>query len=201
MRINFDKGNGLVPVIVQDNSSMKVLMLVYMNREAFELTQKSGLLSFYSRSRGKLWTKGETSGNFLQVKDILLDCDQDTLLIKAIPLGPTCHTGEDTCFRETNTPGIEFLIVLEEFLRGRQNELPEGSYTTSLFQEGPSKISQKVGEEAVELVIEAMLKNDENFLNEAADLIYHILVLLLDRGFGLRDVIEVLKKRHKKKAT
>ena len=127
MRINFDKGNGLVPVIVQDNSSMKVLMLGYMNREAFELTQKSGLLSFYSRSRGKLWTKGESSGNFLQVKDILLDCDQDTLLIKAIPLGPTCHTGEDTCFRETNTPGIEFLIVLEEFLRGRQNELPEGS--------------------------------------------------------------------------
>lgn len=194
--IDFGKGDGLVPVIVQDYSTLNVLMLGYMNSAAFEKTKESGKVCFYSRSKGRLWTKGETSGNFLEVKKILVDCDNDTLLIKAKPEGPVCHTGTETCFDDDNKPGIEFLNVLEDFLRKRQKELPGGSYTTSLFQGGPSKIGQKVGEEAVELVIEAMLKNDENFLNEAADLVYHLIVLLLDRGFALEDVVKVLRTRH-----
>ena len=188
--------DGLIPAIIQDVENNEVLMLGYMNSAAFEKTKESGLVCFYSRSKGRLWTKGETSGNFLEVKNILVDCDNDTLLIKVEPKGPVCHTGADTCFDESNQSGIEFLSILEAFLVKRKKELPEGSYTTSLFQEGTAKISQKVGEEAVELVIEAMQKNDENFLNEAADLTYHLLVLLLDRGFGLRDVVKILEARH-----
>jgi len=196
MKIDFGKGGGLVPVVVQDYSTLNVLMLGYMNQEAFDKTQSSGLVCFYSRSKGRLWTKGETSGNFLKVKKILVDCDNDTLLIKAEPQGPVCHTGADTCFDEDNKQGIEFLSFLEDFLRKRKGEMPEGSYTTSLFKLGSSKIAQKVGEEAVELVIEAMLKNDENFLNEAADLVYHFIILLLDRGYGLGDVSKILETRH-----
>ncbi len=196
MNIDFDKGNGLVPVIVQDALTKKVLMLGYMNEEALSKTLDSGLITFYSRSKGRLWTKGESSGNFLELVSLSEDCDRDTLLIQANPKGPVCHTGSDTCFKEVNESGIEFLGSLEDFLRKRQKELPLGSYTTSLFQSGPSKIAQKVGEEAVELVIEAMLKNDADFLNEAADLVYHLIVLLLDRGFGLGDISKVLKSRH-----
>lgn len=196
MDINFEKGGGLVPVVVQDYSTQRVLMLAYMNEEALTKTQESGLLTFYSRSKSRLWTKGETSGNFLQVKEIKVDCDKDTLLIKAEPKGPVCHTGTDTCFDENNKRGIGFLAELESFLGKRKKEMPEGSYTTALFNEGTSRISQKVGEEAVELVIEAMQKNDVNFLSEAADLVYHMIVLLLDRGYGLADVAKVLEDRH-----
>jgi phosphoribosyl-ATP pyrophosphohydrolase/phosphoribosyl-AMP cyclohydrolase len=196
--IDFSKGNGLVPVIVQDYLTNKVLMLAYMNEEALEKTQKEKIVTFYSRSKSRLWTKGETSGNYLHVKEILSDCDKDTLLIKVKPAGPACHTGSDTCFSEENISRIEFLAELEDFLSCRKNELPEGSYTTHLFNSGTPKIAQKVGEEAVELVIESLLKdNDDDFLNESADLVYHLIVLLLNRGYKLEDVAAVLKSRHK----
>lgn len=194
--IDFSKGAGLVPVIVQDAITLRILMLGYMNEEAYQKTLTEGKVTFFSRSKKRLWTKGETSGNFLFVKNIQLDCDRDTLLVTVTPVGAVCHTGTDTCFNEVNRTGAEFLFELELFLKKRKEEMPEGSYTTSLFQKGASKIGQKVGEEAVELVIEAMQDNDTDFLNEAADLVYHLVVLLLNRGYDLGDVARVLKSRH-----
>lgn len=199
MNIDFKKGNGLIPAIIQDDQTGKVLMLGYMNEEALQKTREDRLVCFFSRSKGRLWTKGETSGNYLHVREILLDCDQETLLIKAHPDGPTCHTGQDTCFSEINQPGLDFLKVLQNFLFERRQQLPEGSYTTHLFKSGTAKIAQKVGEEAVELVIESMKSdNKEDFLGEAADLVYHLIVLLLDKGYDLNHVAAVLQGRHQK---
>jgi phosphoribosyl-ATP pyrophosphohydrolase/phosphoribosyl-AMP cyclohydrolase len=199
--MDYQKLNGLVPAIIQDATTDTVLMLGFMNAEALEKTRKEGIVTFFSRTRNRLWTKGEESGNFLHVVEILKDCDKDTLLIKANPAGPVCHTGSDTCFNETNTPhqeplGIEFISELQELIQTRKDQLPEGSYTTSLFKEGINKIAQKVGEEAVELVIEAKDDNDELFLNEAADLVYHLLVLLSAKGKDIKDVTAVLEQRH-----
>ncbi len=201
MDIDFAKyESGLVPAIIQDAVTGRVLMLGFMNREAYELTVKTGKVTFYSRSRKKLWTKGETSGNYLTLKSILPDCDRDTLLIKAVPSGPVCHTGADTCFKEINDPSgfssPEFISYLEEVIIDRRDFPVEGSYTNHLFSKGLSRIAQKVGEEAVELVIEAMGENKQLFLGEAADLIYHLLVLLAQKGYALNEVIEVLKNRH-----
>lgn len=193
--INFEKAGGLVPCIIQDVRTNKVLMLGFMNDEAYQKTQAEKRVTFYSRTKQRLWTKGETSGNFLEVKEIITDCDQDTLLIKVIPLGPVCHTGADTCFNESNN---EFsLRSLEEVIKNRKANPIKGSYTTSLFEAGINKVAQKVGEEAVELVIESKDDNEELFLNEAADLLYHYLVLLTHKGYSLTDVIEVLAKRHR----
>ncbi len=193
--LKFDE-KGLIPAIVQDAETRVVLMLGYMNRESLEKTLTSGLVCFYSRSRQKLWTKGEESGNFLNLKDIKVDCDQDTLLIKASPAGPTCHTGTDTCWKEENQDN-DFLFFLQRFLQKRKNDSPEESYTARLISWGINKVAQKVGEEAVELVIEAKDNNEELFLNEAADLMYHYIVLLIAKGYGLEDVCRVLKSRHK----
>ena len=200
--MDFKKLNGLVPAIIQDADSKVVLMLGFMDQEALEKTREDGKVTFYSRTRKRLWTKGEESGNFLHVVEILEDCDQDTLLIKARPAGPVCHTGSDTCFSESNTgapprDGLSFLTQLQELIHQRKARMPEGSYTTTLFNAGINKIAQKVGEEAVELVIEAKDENDELFLNEAADLVYHLLVLLSARGKDLSDVVSVLEERHK----
>jgi phosphoribosyl-ATP pyrophosphohydrolase/phosphoribosyl-AMP cyclohydrolase len=199
MMINFDKsGDGLVPAIIQDATTLKVLMLGYMNSEAFEKTKTEGKVTFYSRTRQKLWTKGEESGNFLNVVSMAIDCDNDTLLIKVNPEGPTCHTGADTCWNETNqADDIQFLKHLQDFIDQRKVMMPEGSYTTSLFQKGTRKITQKVGEEAVETIIGAMANDDENFLYEAADLLYHLIVLLTHKGYRLEDLARELKKRHK----
>jgi phosphoribosyl-ATP pyrophosphohydrolase/phosphoribosyl-AMP cyclohydrolase len=197
MKINFDKQNGLVPAIIQDSVTKKVLMLGYMNKEALKITKETGKVTFYSRSRQTLWTKGETSGNFLYLKDIKLDCDSDTLLIQAAPAGPVCHTGTDTCWAEENTQGVDFLLHLEQVIEDRKTSTAEKSYTKSLFDKGINKIAQKVGEEAVELVIEAKDNNDELFINEAADLMFHYLVLLNKKGFCLEDVVKVLEERHK----
>jgi phosphoribosyl-ATP pyrophosphohydrolase/phosphoribosyl-AMP cyclohydrolase len=195
-QINFAKLNGLVPCIVQDAASNVVLMLGFMNEEAFQKTLNEKKVTFYSRTKERLWTKGETSGNFFHLVDIRLDCDQDTLLIKVDPAGPACHTGADTCFNEQN-PGWD-LSSLERVIADRRSHPKAGSYTTTLFESGMNKIAQKVGEEAVELVIEAKDNNKELFLNEAADLMYHYLVLLQAKGSSLQDVLAVLKKRHKK---
>jgi phosphoribosyl-ATP pyrophosphohydrolase/phosphoribosyl-AMP cyclohydrolase len=197
MKINFDKQNGLVPAIIQDSVTKKVLMLGYMNKEALKITKETGKVTFYSRSRQTLWTKGETSGNFLYLKDIKVDCDSDTLLIQAAPTGPVCHTGTDTCWAEENTQGVDFLLHLEQVIEDRKTSTAEKSYTKSLFDKGINKIAQKVGEEAVELVIEAKDNNDELFINEAADLMFHYLVLLNKKGFCLEDVVKVLEERHK----
>lgn len=187
--------DGLVPAVVQDEKTGQVLMLGYMNAEALKITQTSGLATFFSRSKQRLWTKGETSGNTLQVSQILLDCDQDALLLKVDPTGPVCHLGTDTCWRETNQP-TQFLKTLEIFIRQRKKDAPEGSYTASLFAAGIPKIAQKVGEEAVETVIEA-LGNDRNlFLNETADLLYHLIALLAAKDVMLEDVEQVLRERH-----
>ncbi|QOI98322.1 MAG: bifunctional phosphoribosyl-AMP cyclohydrolase/phosphoribosyl-ATP diphosphatase HisIE [Flammeovirgaceae bacterium] len=195
MKPDFSKNNGLLPCIIQDYRTQKVLTLGYMNEEAWLKTQAEQRVTFFSRSKNRLWTKGETSGNFLYVVDMLPDCDKDTLLIKVKPAGPVCHTGTDTCFGETNN--VFSLATLEEVIRFRK-EKPEGaSYTSALFQAGINKIAQKVGEEAVELVIEAKDYNDEGFLNEAADLLYHYLVLLAARNKTLADVEQVLKDRHR----
>ncbi len=194
--MNFEKLNGIVPAVIQDARTNKVLMLGFMNQEALERTRKEGMVTFYSRTKGRLWTKGEESGNFLHVETILEDCDADTLLIKARPVGPVCHTGSDTCFEEENRGGVEFIAQLQDLIHRRKEELPENSYTTSLFKEGINKIAQKVGEEAVELVIEAKDSNDALFLNEAADLVYHLLVLLAARGYGIKDISRVLEERH-----
>jgi phosphoribosyl-ATP pyrophosphohydrolase/phosphoribosyl-AMP cyclohydrolase len=195
--MDFDKMNGLVPAIIQDAVSAKVLMLGFMNREAYEKTRKEGRVTFYSRTKHRLWTKGEESGNFLDVKEIIEDCDQDTLLIKVHPQGPVCHTGDDTCFSEKNDPDISFLRQLQDLIANRKKEMPANSYTTKLFEAGINKIAQKVGEEAVELVIESKDDNDTLFLNESADLLYHLLVLLTQKGFDLSDVVRVLEERHK----
>ena len=200
MTIDFAKGGGLVPAVVQDAVTRKVLMLGYMNEEAYRLTLDRGLVTFFSRSRNRIWTKGETSGNFLQVREILADCDGDTLLVKAIPSGPVCHTGADTCFGEENQPSEisspEFLFYLESVIRDRRTNPIEGSYTNHLFSRGLTKIAQKVGEEAVELVIASKDDDKDLFLGEAADLIYHFLVLLAQKDTALAEVINVLKDRH-----
>ncbi len=193
---DFDKGGGLLPAIVQDAQTAKVLMMGYMNEEAYETTKESGLVTFYSRTKERLWTKGETSGNFLVVESLTLDCDQDTLLIKATPKGPICHTGTDTCFAESNADSIHFLAFLQQLIEGRKIADADTSYIASLFAKGTNKIAQKVGEEAVELVIEAKSENDELFLNEAADLMFHYMILLSNRGYGIKDVVKVLKQRH-----
>jgi phosphoribosyl-ATP pyrophosphohydrolase/phosphoribosyl-AMP cyclohydrolase len=198
MQLDFSKlGNGLIPAIVQDASTNVVLMLGFMNEEAFEKTKKEGKVTFYSRTKKRLWTKGEESGNFLNVVSITPDCDNDTILIKAIPEGPVCHTGNDTCFAENNKGNINFLIHLQNVIDERLQNMPEGSYTTTLFEKGINRIAQKVGEEAVETVIEAKDNNDELFLNEVADLTYHMLVLLTAKSYRIEDVIKVLQERHK----
>lgn len=192
--LKWDKA-GLIPAIIQDAETRVVLMQGYMNEEALRKTKESGKVWFYSRSRKRLWMKGEESGNFLYVKEVLTDCDKDSLLIKANPAGPTCHTGQDTCWGEKNTPA-DFLFYLQAYLRKRKEESPETSYTARLIGKGINKVAQKVGEEAVELVIEAKDDHEELFLNEAADLMYHYLVLLIAKGYGLEDVVQVLKQRH-----
>ncbi|KFF01159.1 phosphoribosyl-ATP pyrophosphatase [Chryseobacterium formosense] len=196
MKINFNKNNdGLVPVIIQDNRTLQVLMLGYMNEEAFEKTKNEGIVTFFSRSKNRLWTKGEESGNFLMVKSIDIDCDQDTILIKAIPENVVCHTGSFSCFGNKNSKG--FLYELEAKISQRIDEKIEDSYTYSLFQKGINKVAQKVGEEAVELVIEAKDHNDTLFKNEAADLLYHYLILLKVKNFSLEDIEKILLERNK----
>ena len=195
MNPNFSKyADGLIPVIIQDSSTQKVLMLGFMNEAAFHQTQKDGKVTFFSRSKQRLWTKGETSGNFLLVKEMLIDCDNDTLLIKAEATGPVCHSGSDTCFNETNNSFS--LNKLENIIADRKNP-NEISYTSSLFSKGINKIAQKVGEEAVELVIESKDDDKEKFLNEAADLLFHYLVLLQAKNYSLKDVEAILSERHK----
>ena len=194
-KLDFAKSNGLIPCIVQDADTQSVLMLGYMNKEALEKTLSEKRLTFFSRTKNRLWTKGETSGNFLTLVDCLMDCDQDTLLFKVNPKGPVCHTGTDTCFNEKNEPtGLGFL---EAIIQERKANPKAGSYTNQLLESGMNKIAQKVGEEAVELVIEAKDNNKDLFLGEAADLMYHYQVLLAAKGFKLADVIKVLRARHK----
>ena len=193
--LDFKKVNGLIPCIIQDESTRKVLMLGYMNEEALEKTKSKNRVTFFSRTKNRLWTKGETSGNFLNVKSISTDCDNDTLLIKVNPVGEVCHTGSDTCFNEINE-GDAFLFHLEKIIQDRKHNPSDKSYTSSLFQKGINKIAQKVGEEAVEIVIEAKDENDDLFLGEAADLMYHFLVLLAAKNKNLEDVINVLRNRH-----
>jgi phosphoribosyl-ATP pyrophosphohydrolase/phosphoribosyl-AMP cyclohydrolase len=196
--IDFEKyADGLVPVIVQDHETFKVLMLGFMNQAALDRTWQEGKITFFSRSKGRLWTKGEESGNFLLLKSVAVDCDRDTLLIKAEPLGPVCHTGADTCWNEKNHRE-DFLAQLEEIIMDRRKQAsPEDSYVARLFDKGMNKIAQKVGEEAVELVIEAKDNDERLFLNEAADLLFHYLILLNAKGYNLQDVTKVLKDRHK----
>ena len=194
--LDFSKGNGLLPAIVQDAETQKVLMLGYMNQSAIEKTLLEKKVTFFSRSKNRLWTKGESSNNFLHLVDISVDCDRDTLLIKARPAGPVCHTGSDTCFDETNQQ-TGFLYHLERVIQDRRDNPSEGSYTTSLFKKGINKVAQKVGEEAVELVIEAKDDNKDLFLNEAADLMYHYLVLLAAKGHSLGEVTKILEERHR----
>ncbi len=197
MKIDYSKyADGLVPAIVQDDRTGKVLMLGFMNEEAFNKTNESGRVTFFSRSKKRLWTKGEESGHFLESKNIIADCDNDTLLVKAIPHGPVCHTGADTCFSETNK-SIDFIYQLDEVIAGRRQNPVEGSYVSGLFKKGINAISQKVGEEAVELIIEAKDNDDDKFLNEAADLLFHYMILLKARRHSLKDVADVLEKRHK----
>ena len=195
MTIKFDKNTGLVPVIIQDYLNLKVLMLGYMNQEAFDKTLQEKRVTFFSRSKNRLWTKGETSGNFLELIDWKLDCDSDTILIKAKPLGPTCHKGTTTCFAEETDKG--FLYELQQTISDKIDNNDENSYTNELYKRGINKVAQKVGEEAVELVIEAKDNNDELFLNEAADLLYHYLILLKTKGFTIEDVEKVLNSRSK----
>lgn len=197
MTLDFTKLNGLIPAIIQDNKTNKVLMLGFMNEEAYEKTVREKQVTFFSRTKNRLWTKGEESGNFLDVVEITPDCDNDTVLIKANPRGPVCHTGADTCFNEQNEDAVLFLRYLQNLIDTRKAEMPEGSYTTKLFQKGINKIAQKVGEEAVELVIESKDQNDDLFLNEAADLIFHLLVLLTAKNYRIEDVVKVLQSRHK----
>ena len=197
MDIDFEKMGGLVPAIIQDNVTRKVLMLGFMNKEAYDKTVETGKVTFWSRTRNCLWTKGETSGNFLNVKEILLDCDKDTLLIKARPEGPVCHTGADTCWNEQNSVDLNFLSYLQDFIDRRFKEMPEGSYTTSLFKSGVNRMAQKVGEEAVETVIEATNGTDDRLIYEASDLIYHLIVLLTSKGHRIEELASELVKRHK----
>lgn len=197
MTLDFQKMNGLVPAIIQDNNTLKVLMLGFMNEEALKKTEETGRVTFFSRTKNRLWTKGEESGNFLHVVSITPDCDNDTLLVKVNPTGPVCHTGSDTCWDEDNKTDIAFLQYLQEFITRRKAEMPEGSYTTSLFDKGLNRMAQKVGEEAVETVIEAVNGTDEGFLYEASDLVYHLIVLLTAKGYSLADIAKELEKRHK----
>jgi len=198
MEINYNKyADGLVPAIVQDDLTGKVLMLGFMNEAALAATRELQKVTFFSRSKERLWTKGEESGNFLLLKEIKVDCDHDTLLIKATPVGPVCHTGADTCWNEKNDAG-NFLSSLETIIENRKNIPSDESYTSSLFKKGINKIAQKVGEEAVELVIESKDENDELFLGEAADLLFHYLILLHAKGFSLEDITNILRQRHKK---
>lgn len=197
MKIDFEKLNGLVPAIVQDATTKNVLMLGFMNQEAYDKTLATGHVTFWSRSRNCLWTKGETSGNFLNLVSIQNDCDDDTLLVKVHPQGPTCHTGTDTCWGETNdTNPLLFLTELQDFIEKRHQEMPEGSYTTKLFRDGVNKIAQKVGEEALETVIEACNGTNDKLTYEASDLMYHLLVLLTSKGMRIEDVATELAKRH-----
>ena len=200
MNIDFNKNtDGLVPVIIQDAKTRNVLMLGYMNQEAFDKTVKTNKVTFYSRTKGRLWIKGEESGNFLELVSIQNDCDQDTLLIKVNPVGPTCHKGTDTCWNEDNTSNYGFLSKLEDVITSRvKNADSSKSYVASLFQKGINKIAQKVGEEAIETVIEAKDNNDDLFLNESADLLFHYLMLLQAKGYRLNDVVKVLESREKK---
>lgn len=196
--IAFDKSpDGLIPAIIQDSITGKVLMLGYMNAEAYEKTMTDKIVTFFSRSKQRLWTKGETSNNFLHVKNVLIDCDGDTILIYASPDGPTCHTGDDTCFQETNEGKVLFINHLRAVIKDRKLNPSDKSYTTELFKKGVNKVAQKVGEEAVELVIEAKDDNKELFLGEAADLFYHYLVLLEHKDYSFDEVLDVLIKRHK----
>ncbi len=198
MKLDFEKyKDGLVPAVIQDYTTHKVLMLGFMNKEAVKQTEETGKVTFYSRSKKRLWTKGEESGNHLVVKKIMADCDNDTLLIKASPMGPVCHTGADTCWMEKNHTE-DFLSYLEQVIELRRGAAPEDSYVSRLFQKGINKIAQKVGEEAVELVIEAKDNNEQLFVNEAADLLFHYLILLHAKGYTLNDITDVLKMRHSK---
>lgn len=194
MKIDFKKGDGLVPVIIQNNQTLQVLMLGYMNQTAFEKTKTENRVTFFSRSKNRLWTKGEVSGNYLIINDIQVDCDNDTILIKATPNGPTCHTGSTSCFKEETAKG--FIYKLEQTISQRIDENDANSYTNKLFRRGINKVAQKVGEEAVELVIEAKDNNESLFKNEAADLLYHFLILLKAKGFQLNDIEQVLKERN-----
>jgi len=196
MALNFEKMGGILPSIIQDARSSQVLMLGFMNREAYEKTISEGRVTFYSRTKKRLWTKGEESGNYLQLVEIIEDCDNDTLLVKVNPEGPVCHTGERSCFGESGGNGFEFVLELQDLLKSRKENLPEGSYTAKLFSSGVNKIAKKLGEEAVELIIEAKDSDDERFLEEAADLLFHMMVLLTERGYRLEDVVKVLKGRH-----
>jgi phosphoribosyl-ATP pyrophosphohydrolase/phosphoribosyl-AMP cyclohydrolase len=196
--LDYTKLNGLIPAVIQDNTTLKVLMVGFMNEEAVTKTEETGQVTFFSRTKNRLWTKGEESGNFLNVVSVASDCDNDTLLIKVNPVGPVCHTGADTCWGEENEESdILFLEYLQDFIDHRKQEMPEGSYTTSLFQKGTRTIAQKVGEEAVETIIGAMADDDENFLYEGADLLYHLIVLLSHKGYRIEDLARELKKRHK----
>jgi phosphoribosyl-ATP pyrophosphohydrolase/phosphoribosyl-AMP cyclohydrolase len=196
-QINFEKMGGLIPAVVQDNETLKVLMVGFMNKEALQKTQELGKVTFFSRTKNRLWTKGEESGNFLNVVSVFIDCDEDTVLIKANPAGPVCHTGADTCFSEINATGdVQFLSYLQDFIDKRKKEMPQGSYTTSLFEKGTRKIAQKVGEEAVETIIGAMANDDENFIYEAGDLLFHLIVLLTHKGYRIEDIVSELRKRH-----
>ena len=197
MEIDFEKMGGLVPAIIQDAKTKTVLMLGYMNKEAYEKTTKTGKVTFFSRSRQCLWTKGETSGNFLELVDIMVDCDNDTILVKVNPTGPTCHKGTDTCWGEKNEVNpLLFLTYLQDFINTRHEEMPEGSYTTSLFKDGINRMAQKVGEEALEAVIEACNGTNGRLIYEGADMIYHLIVLLTSKGLRIEDLAKELQVRH-----
>ena len=197
MNINFEKQNGLVPAIIQDSVTLNVLMLGYMNEEAYKKTVSTKKVTFYSRSRKCLWTKGETSGNYLELVSIKTDCDNDTLLIRAIPHGPTCQTGTDTCWGEDNKKNpVLFLTELQDFINKRHEEMPENSYTTSLFKDGTERMAQKVGEEALEAVIEAVKGDNKRLIYESSDMLYHLIVLLTSKGLRIEQVISELAERH-----
>lgn len=198
MALDFDKMGGLIPAIIQDARTKNVLMLGFMNKEAYEKTLEINKVTFFSRTKNRLWTKGEESGHFLDVVSIESDCDNDTLLIKAIPNGPVCHTGSATCFNDNNEFGIEFLSHLQDFIEKRYQEMPEGSYTTSLFNSGVNRMAQKVGEEAIETVIEATNGTDGRMLYEAADMLYHLMVLFTSKGRRIEELAEALYRRHNK---
>lgn len=195
--LDFDKMNGLLPAIIQDADTSKVLMLGFMDREAYEKTVETGKVTFFSRSRKRLWTKGERSGNFLNVVSIKEDCDKDTLLIQVHPAGSVCHTGADTCWGEKNGQPILFLKLLQDFIDKRREEMPAGSYTTALFESGVNKMAQKMGEEAVETVVEACNGTDERLIYEGADMLYHLMVLLASKGFRIEDLARELEERHR----
>ena len=199
MKIDFEKMGGLVPAIIQDATTRQVLMLGFMNEEAYQKTLDTGHVTFWSRTRQTLWTKGETSGHFLNLVDMKIDCDEDTLLVRVNPIGPTCHTGTDTCWGEENVQqgsALSFQSELQDFIDKRKQEMPEGSYTTSLFNKGINKIAQKVGEEALETVIEATNGTTEHLVYEASDLLYHLIVMLTEKGLRIEDVAEELHRRH-----